>query len=62
MTVLGILTQDSLRDRGSYAVGNFFDLSIRLLSEQMEEFLGVVGLYGNVEELCHSWKYGDINL
>ena len=36
MTVLGILTQDSLRDRGSYDVWNFFDLSISLLSKQME--------------------------
>jgi len=23
---------------------------------------GVVGLYGSVEELCHWWKYGDMNL
>ena len=24
--------------------------------------MGVVGFYEGVKELCHGWKYGDINL
>ena len=32
------------------------------MSEQTEELWGVVGLYESVEELCHWWKYGHMNL
>ena len=30
-------------------------------SELKEEWWGVVGSYGGVEELCHCWKYDDIS-
>ena len=36
--------------------------SVSPSSERIEELWDVVGLYGSVEELCHWWKYGDMNL
>ena len=30
-------------------------------SEWVEELWGFVGLYESVDELCHWWKYGDVN-
>ena len=31
------------------------------LPDRVEELWGVVVLNGNLEELCHWWKYGDMN-
>jgi len=31
-------------------------------SERIEELLSIVSLYRRVAELCHWWKYGDMNL
>ena len=35
--------------------------SVSPSSERIEELWGVVGLFGSMEELCHWWKYGDMN-
>ena len=35
--------------------------ALALSPERIEKFWGVVGLFGSVEELCHWWKYGDMN-
>ena len=36
--------------------------SVSPSSERIEELWGVVGLYERVEELCHWWKHGHMNL
>ena len=38
------------------------DPSVSPASERMEELWGVVGVLVSVEELCHWWKYGHMNL
>ena len=35
---------------------------VRPSSERIEELWVVVGFYEGVEEFCHWWKYGDMNL